>query len=344
MARGVANNAALSLAEPGATEDGRAAGRRTGARRGIGAGGQRRDVGGPAAFFVPARRVRLALQPNEAGLPILPIEPSRPPETIPSAGRAAFSHPSRSTIRRTGRLLTPSMPVSSSAFPAQPAAAVVAHPGDDVAQAAVPPPGVRLVDHLHLAAAVALDAQEPRRERGERLAHGLGASGQRLGAVAAPVPRGIGRGVMLRRKGTAAADCPTRRRSGCLHSTAQSSGRSDAAERGYLSAGRLHPSRASWPRHARLRGRRWPRLHSGRGLAGMSRRAMLPASRCGACCVLRDGHNPAPLTGRRRRAIPEPRSSVSRRSRFSPLYALRRGGGAGDTVWRAARPQRHRCN
>ena len=46
-----------------------------------------------AAFFVPARRIMLALQPNEAGLPILPIEPSRPPETIPSAGRAAFSPP-----------------------------------------------------------------------------------------------------------------------------------------------------------------------------------------------------------------------------------------------------------
>jgi hypothetical protein len=51
----------------------------------------------------------LALRPNEAGLPITPIEPSRPPETIPSAGRAAFSHPSLNTIRRTGRLLAPSM-------------------------------------------------------------------------------------------------------------------------------------------------------------------------------------------------------------------------------------------
>jgi len=29
-------------------------------------------------------------------------------------------HPSRSTIRRTGRLLAPSMPVSSSAFPGRP--------------------------------------------------------------------------------------------------------------------------------------------------------------------------------------------------------------------------------
>ena len=32
----------------------------------------------------------------------------------------AYRYPSRSTIRRTGRLLTPSMPVSSSAFPARP--------------------------------------------------------------------------------------------------------------------------------------------------------------------------------------------------------------------------------
>ena len=52
----------------------------------------------------------------------------------------------------------------------QPAAAVMAHPGQDVAQRPGPPSGVRLIDHLHLAAAVALDAQEPRRERGERLA------------------------------------------------------------------------------------------------------------------------------------------------------------------------------
>jgi hypothetical protein len=34
--------------------------------------------------------------------------------------RPAAAYPSRSTIRCTGRLLTPSMPVSSSAFPARP--------------------------------------------------------------------------------------------------------------------------------------------------------------------------------------------------------------------------------
>ena len=33
---------------------------------------------------------------------------------------------------------------------------------------------------------------------------------------------------------------------------------------------------------------------------------MLPASRCGACCVAGGRHNPAPPTGRRRRAFPEP--------------------------------------
>ena len=36
--------------------------------------------------------------------------------------------------------------------------------------------------------------------------------------------------------------------------------------------------------------------------------AMLPASRCGARCGLARGHSRAPLAGRRRRAIPEPRS------------------------------------
>jgi hypothetical protein len=39
----------------------------------------------------------------------------------------------------------------------EPAATVVAHTSEDGAQGPVPPPGVRLVDHLHLAAAVALD-------------------------------------------------------------------------------------------------------------------------------------------------------------------------------------------
>ena len=74
-------------------------------------------------------------------------------------------HPPRSTMRRTGRLDTPSMPVSSSAFPASPPQpswrirAMMSRIGW------APLRGVRLADHLHLAAAVALDAQEPGRER-----------------------------------------------------------------------------------------------------------------------------------------------------------------------------------
>jgi hypothetical protein len=93
--------------------------------------------------------------------------------------------PSISTIRRTGRLDTPSMPVSSSARPGRP-----------------PQPSWRsfamrlqsgisrrrpVVQHAHLATAVAFDAQEPRRERTERLGQGLGRRGQRVGAVTAPV-------------------------------------------------------------------------------------------------------------------------------------------------------------
>jgi hypothetical protein len=57
----------------------------------------------------------------------------------------------------------------------EPAAAVVAHPGQNVAEPPIPSGrDMALVDHAHLAAAVALDAQEPGRERGEWL-------GQRLG-------------------------------------------------------------------------------------------------------------------------------------------------------------------
>jgi hypothetical protein len=108
----------------------------------------------------------------------------------------------------------------------QPAAAVMTHPGQDVAQRPGPPSGVRLIDHLHLAAAVALDVQEPRGERGERLVAGLGTGRERLVAVAPPVPRGRDLGG-----------------------------------------------------HDRLRGRASPRLHGGRGLAGMSRRATPMKSR-----------------------------------------------------------------
>jgi hypothetical protein len=93
----------------------------------------------------------------------------------------------------------------------KPAAAVVAHPGQDFAQLTVPPPGVHLVDHLHLAAAVALDAQEPRGERTERLAHGLCTRWQRL-SVPSLCQRRLGAllVVMIRRE-TEAGLLPGRR-------------------------------------------------------------------------------------------------------------------------------------
>src|SRR4051794_20220546 len=64
------------------------------------------------------------------------------------------------------------------------------HAGKDIAQCPVPPFGVRLVDHLHPATAVAPDPQEPRRERPERLDQRAGWRGQWVVAVAAPVPLG----------------------------------------------------------------------------------------------------------------------------------------------------------
>ena len=100
------------------------------------------------------------------------------------------SQPSRSTMRRTGRLLTPSMPLASSARPAPPTAAVVAHPGDDVAERhdAVLC-GVRFVEHALLPAALTGDAQEPRRKRGEGFVESLSA-GQVVVAVGSPVAAG----------------------------------------------------------------------------------------------------------------------------------------------------------
>ena len=65
-------------------------------------------------------------------------------------------------------------------LPCPAAAAVMAHPVEDVAERPVVPTLVRLVDHLHLATAVAFDAQEPRRERVERLQQGLGSGRQRI--------------------------------------------------------------------------------------------------------------------------------------------------------------------
>jgi hypothetical protein len=52
---------------------------------------------------------------------------------------------------------------------------------------------MRLVEHHHLAAAVALYAQEPGRERAEHLSQRRGGRRQRLGAVGAPVSLGGGR-------------------------------------------------------------------------------------------------------------------------------------------------------
>ena len=101
---------------------------------------------------------------------------------------------------------------------------------------------------------------------------------------------------MLRRKGTAAADCPTRRRSGCLHSTA-GPGRGPSGARlpqtpdGCITTGLLRRQRAG---QAALR-RRWPRKVAatlacpGAAIAcnvvGVARRRVL-------CLCARD--NPAP--------------------------------------------------
>jgi hypothetical protein len=75
--------------------------------------------------------------------------------------------PPRSTIRRTGWLLTPSTPVTiSTCAGGLSAAALVPGAGDEVAEPHVllTSAGVGLVQHPYLAAALALDAQEPGRE------------------------------------------------------------------------------------------------------------------------------------------------------------------------------------
>jgi hypothetical protein len=59
-------------------------------------------------------------------------------------------------------------------LPCPAATALVAHLREDGADRHVGPREVHLADHLHLAAAIALDAQEPRRKRGERLIQRLG--------------------------------------------------------------------------------------------------------------------------------------------------------------------------
>ena len=76
------------------------------------------------------------------------------------------------TIRRTGRLLTPSMPVSSSAFPARPP-----QPSWRISRgcrgSACRVGRVVLVIICILPQRSQVDPQEPRRERGERLVEGL---------------------------------------------------------------------------------------------------------------------------------------------------------------------------
>ncbi|HSJ39976.1 MAG TPA: hypothetical protein VK955_02855, partial [Xanthobacteraceae bacterium] len=82
--------------------------------------------------------------------------------------------PEISTIRRTGRLLVASMPLSSSVRPALPP-----QPGDDVADryGTLSLWRVHLVEHPVLAAAVAGNPHEPRRERHQRLVEGFARSG-----------------------------------------------------------------------------------------------------------------------------------------------------------------------
>src|ERR1700704_3377662 len=93
----------------------------------------------------------------------------------------------------------------------------MAHPLDDVPDQHVAlPRRMRLGEHPLLAAPIAGDPHEPRRERPERLVEGLGASRQRVGAVAAPVPardRPGGHSVAWRTisRNSAAAASPRRR-------------------------------------------------------------------------------------------------------------------------------------
>jgi hypothetical protein len=133
-------------------------------------------------------------------------------------------HPSISTIRRTGRLLAPSMPVSSST-PCPAAAAVVAHAVDDVPDQHVASIHVRLVEHAVLPAPIAGDSHEPLRKSTERLVQGFPAGRQRLGAIAAPVAcrdRPGGHSVARRTisRNSASAASPRRRCSSVVRSGA----------------------------------------------------------------------------------------------------------------------------
>jgi hypothetical protein len=117
------------------------------------------------------------------------VEWLRPPDGSNGLD-ARKHHPPRNPIRRTGRLDTPSMPESGSAFPAGP-----------------PQPSWRILSRMSrlnmarcaectsltlLATPFAGDAHEPTRERSERLVHSLGAGREGIVAIAAPVPCGGG--------------------------------------------------------------------------------------------------------------------------------------------------------
>ena len=72
----------------------------------------------------------------------------------------------------------------------------MAHALEDVTQGPIAPRRMGLVDHAVLAAAVAGDPQEPRRERPQRLGQGFGSGRQRVGAVATPVASAASRSIL----------------------------------------------------------------------------------------------------------------------------------------------------
>lgn len=108
--------------------------------------------------------------------------------TSPAPGRRSLEHrvadqhdtPHWSAARslNTGQQLGPA---------GEPATAVMAHAGEDIEERPVSPRRVTLVDRAHLAAAVALDPQKPRREGAERVAQGLGGRGEGSGAIGPPM-------------------------------------------------------------------------------------------------------------------------------------------------------------
>jgi len=78
-----------------------------------------------------------------------------------AAHSAAPVQPSRSTIRRTGLLLNALDAGQQLRLAGEAAASLVVHLGEDLADRHGGPRVMRLIDHLHLAAAIAFDAQEP---------------------------------------------------------------------------------------------------------------------------------------------------------------------------------------